>query len=103
MMVSMLDKVKETMDEKHHFRENDYIISALKRGFNPLELGGWMATKRFATYKPDVPDNWHRWLDLETTSKLLDPSLPNVRRSQLPALVLGMIKGLPSQKDKLNE
>jgi len=103
MMLSMLDKVKETMDEKHHFRENDYILSALKRGFNPLELGGWMATKRIAIYKPDLPDNWHRWLDLETTSKLLDPPLPNVRRNQLPALVLSMIKGLPSQKDRLDE
>ncbi|MEX2684836.1 MAG: DUF4838 domain-containing protein [Candidatus Sigynarchaeota archaeon] len=103
MMRSMLDKVKETMDEKHHFRENDYIISALKRGFNPLELGGWMATKRFAIFTPDVPDNWHRWLDLETTNKLLDPPLPNVRRSQLPALVLSMIKGLPGQKDAIDE
>ncbi|MBN2151375.1 MAG: DUF4838 domain-containing protein [Candidatus Lokiarchaeota archaeon] len=103
MMESMLDKVKETMDEKHYFKENDFVIPALKRGFNPLELVGFMTSKRFAVYEPGVPDNWHRWLDVETTHKLLNPPVPNVRRSQLPALVLGMIKGLPGQKDELDE
>jgi hypothetical protein len=103
MMVSMLDKVKETMDREQHFKENDYALSALKRGFNPLELVAFMTSKRIAIYEPSVPDNWHRWLDLETTNKLLDPPLPNVRRGQLPGLILGMIKGLPGQKDTLDE
>nr|MDO8114609.1 DUF4838 domain-containing protein [Candidatus Sigynarchaeota archaeon] len=103
IMISMVEKVRETMDEQHHFRENDYALSALKRGLQPLELAGWMATKRFAVYEPSVPDNWHRLLDLEMTEKLLNPPVPNIKRNQLPGLVLGMIKGLPGQKDTLDE
>lgn len=102
MMKSMLDKVKAHADEKHYFKENDFAVSALKRGFNPLELVGFMTAKRFAVYEPGVPDNWHRWLDVETTRKLLNPPVPNVKRNQLPGLVLGMIKGLPGQKDTLD-
>ena len=103
MMVSLVGKVKENMDEQGFFMENDYINSTLKRGFQPLELAGWMASKRFAVYDPKVSDNWHRRFDVDMTTKLMNPPVPNVKRSQLPAMVLNLIKGLPNQKDVLDE
>ena len=103
MMFSLVDEVKLTMDENGIFKENDYILSTLKRGFHPLELAGWMTSKRFATYDPNVPDNWHRRLDVTTVQQLLNPPVPNIKRSQLPAIVLNMIKGLPGQKEELDE
>jgi hypothetical protein len=103
MMASMVDKVMEHVDGQNIFKENDFILSTLKRGFQPLELAGWMTSKRFAVYDPSVPDNWHRRFDVDIAKKLLNPPVPNVKRSKLPAMVLNLIKGLPGQRDTLDE
>ena len=41
--------------------------------------------------------------DADMTFKLLNPPVPNIKRSQLPAMVLNLFKGLPGQKDELDE
>mgnify|MGYP006289021795 CR=1 FL=1 len=103
IMRALYEKVKEESDENNYFVENNFITSALKLGLQPLELGNWMTAKQVALYRPGVPDNWHRWLNEKVAEKLFYPELPNVKSSDLPSIVLNMIKGLPSQVDSLEE
>nr|MDO8117093.1 DUF4838 domain-containing protein [Candidatus Sigynarchaeota archaeon] len=103
VLEALLDKVKKNVDKDGHFRENDYITTLLKHGLNPINAGAWMKAKLLTIYEPTVPDNWHRFLDQDKAHRLLHPDLPDVKRKELPGLVLGMIKGLPHQKDVLDD
>ncbi|MFX0101382.1 MAG: DUF4838 domain-containing protein [Candidatus Hodarchaeota archaeon] len=102
-MEALLGKVKTAVDKDGFFKPNNFITSALKSGLHPIELSPWMSEKGVAIHNPKTPDIWHHWLNLESINKMLDPRLPNVRKSDLPAVVHGMIKGLPDQADTLED
>lgn len=101
ILSTMLAKVSSNLAGSHYFVQNDYIVTALKLGFQPLELSGWMTSRGVARYEPGVPDNWHRYLDVKIAESLLHPPVPNVKKGELPKMVLQLIQGLPNQRDEL--
>ncbi|MBD3185372.1 DUF4838 domain-containing protein [Candidatus Bathyarchaeota archaeon] len=103
IMKELFEKVKRNLDDHGLFKPNDFITSVVKLGLNPLELGPWMSEKQVASYPESIPDNWHRSLEFNQVENLLSPKIPNVRKSDLPSIALGMLKGLPDQVDELKE
>ncbi|MBD3352105.1 MAG: DUF4838 domain-containing protein [Candidatus Lokiarchaeota archaeon] len=96
---SLLKKVMNNLDDKQGFRPNDYITSALKAGFHPLELNSWMNEKQLVSWTRDA-DIWTRKLNEERVKSYVNPEIPHTTRKQLPSAVFGMIKGVPNQTEK---
>lgn len=98
MLKALFSKVKENLDDKNNFVPNDFIISALKGGFHPLELNNWMNEKQFGQWTTDA-DIWSRKFDLEKAEAMISPNPLETKKEDIPGAVFGMIKGLPNQKD----
>lgn len=103
VLETLLENVRGHATPAGHFVPNDFITSVLALGLNPIDLSHWMSSKGIARLEPGVPDNWHAWLDPAAVEAFLHPPVPRVRKGDLPSVVLGMIKGLPKQKDVLDD
>ncbi|MHA1698252.1 MAG: DUF4838 domain-containing protein [Promethearchaeota archaeon] len=103
MLTALLNRVENTKKNEGYFLANSLITSAIKLGFNPIGLNNFMSQKMILELNPDVPDIWHRSINEQMLQKYLKPEIPNVHKSQLPKIVLDMIRGLPAQLDELDD
>ncbi|MHA1683927.1 MAG: DUF4838 domain-containing protein [Promethearchaeota archaeon] len=101
IMNDVFEKVSSHVDDNGLFKPNDFITTTIKHGLNPVELNPWLSEKQIGTLVPSVPDIWHKKLEKANVNGLLHPSHPIISKGDLPGIVLGMLKGLPDQKDTL--
>lgn len=102
ILKSLFNKVRQNLDEKNNFVPNDYIVTALKSGFHPLELNNWMNEKELGQWTTDA-DIWTRKFDLDRADAMLNPKPLKTKKSDLPGAVMGMIKGVPNQVDSFDD
>jgi hypothetical protein len=101
IITTLLKKVESAADMDANFSSNDFIVSALKAGFHPIELNHWMNEKQIADWSPDV-DIWTRKLNKTSIDHLLHPKPPFTKRSQLPGFIFDMINGIPHQFEDID-
>ncbi|MHA1338687.1 MAG: DUF4838 domain-containing protein [Promethearchaeota archaeon] len=97
---NVLDKVEKSLDENENFIPHQFIHSALKVGFHPMELSQWIMLKQFAQFTPQA-DIWTRKLNRNSIQKYFDPLIPLLKKNEIPRFIMSLLKDLPDQYEEL--